>query len=414
MKNSTKRLLMATSLLSAIAMILSACNKTTEDGGSTTATTTAAQAEQTTAGGDSTEQTTAAETTTEATTAAVTVVPMPTLGGTIVYEALDDMKGYADPENLPGCLYPADQGNISEKGSGRLCNAGEIYAFLGEGGKGVGISNRKETWDSLDVTLGDLEPGAYTIQVKFTSSNPVWFAIENADSPWGALAKTDTEDVTEAILTFDFTLTEKGVWIDADGNKQNRFRLNATPEVNYYVENIRIYKQADPMPTLEGTIVYEALDDMKGYADPENLPGCLYPADQGNISANGSGRLCNAGEIYAFLGEGGKGVGISNRKETWDSLDVTLGDLDPGDYTIQVKFTSSSPVWFAIENADSPWGALTKTDTEDVTEATLTFDFTLTEKGVWIDADGNKQNRFRLNATPEVNYYVENIRIYKK
>jgi|GEM_PF-5384768 len=161
------------------------------------------------------------------------------------------------------------------------------------------------------------------------------------------------------------------------------------------------------------TLVYDASEDMKGYSDPDNLPGCKYPAYNGETGLPGSGRLYSTDDtVIASFAKGGKGLYVGNRVNTWDSVDVCLGGLAPGSYTLQVKFSSADPVWFAIENADSPWGALALK--EDVTKATLTFNFTLKQKGVWEDDMGNIQNRFRLNASQGVDYCIESIRIYRK
>jgi len=177
MKNSTKRLLAALGLLTAFTMALSACNN---DSGGGTSGGTSGQTSGTSADTQSesqSETTTAPPTTTTA--APETVAPMEVLAdkGEVVYDALDsgDMDGYIDYENLPGCPYPADQGNPTDNGSGRICNAGDIIAMKLD--KGIYVSNRVNTWDSIDITLGDLEPGDYTVQVKFSASNPVWFAI---------------------------------------------------------------------------------------------------------------------------------------------------------------------------------------------------------------------------------------------
>jgi len=204
-----------------------------------------------------TEETTAVlADTSETSETPATTSPMPLLDGILVYDAaLEDMPGYADPDNLPGCDWTGYQGEILSNGSGRLYSAGDAYVSHLD--KGLYIYGRVNTWDSVDVCIGGLEPGDYTLQVKFSSNNPMWFAIENADAPWGALAATDYnyyynsyygydydygyDGVTEAILIFDFTLNETGEWYDEDGNMQNRFRLNAIQGVDYYIENIRIY-----------------------------------------------------------------------------------------------------------------------------------------------------------------------------
>lgn len=396
MQNSAKKFLKKISVLLITAMVLSlsACGGTepasTTGTAATEATTTAAE---TTAA----ETTTAAEETTVAATEEIVVEMAPNQ----VYDGTFDL--IAVPDN-PGCEYPADQGNVGGNGAGRIALAGEPYVFIGDDGKKLGISNRVNAWDSIDVTLGGLEDGNYSLEAVFSANEAMDFTIEDADSPWGVLASGNG---TEATLTFDFEVKD-GKYLE-----QNRLRLKEATLNNYYVNSIKLFvaeAPAEPMEELPGTLVYEALEDMQAYADPDNLPGCDYPADQGTVGVAGAGRLATAGEPYVFLGEGSKGIGISNRVNTWDSVDVTLGDLEPGDYTLQVKFTSSQPLTFAIENADTPWGALASS--EEGTEAILTYDFTLDETGVWNNPDG-VQNRFRLNSTPLETYYIENIRIYK-
>jgi len=245
MKNSTKRLLAALGLLTAFTMALSACDKNSGGGtsGNTSGQTSGTSADTQS---ESQSETTAPPTTTTA--APETVAPMEELTdkGEVVYDAVDsgDFAGFNNNE-FTGCtVLAANEEELRAEGSGRLTKAGGAespYFFVGEGGKGLGISSRQNDYDSVDVLLGELEPGDYTLQVKFSSNDATSFVIQEGDASWAYLVQSDT-DVTEATVVFDFTISETGIFKDEDGNVQNRLRLVPTTRVNYYVNNIRIYK----------------------------------------------------------------------------------------------------------------------------------------------------------------------------
>jgi len=157
---------------------------------------------------------------------------------------------------------------------------------------------------------------------------------------------------------------------------------------------------------IEGTLVYDGLDDLN--ALPDN-PGCIYPAYQDEVGADGAGRLAAAGGPYFFIGDGGRGVGVSARQNEWDSIDVTLGDLEVGNYILAAVFNANEEVVFNIKDADAPWESLASN--AGTGDTTLTVAFEITEPG-----KSNDQNRFRLNLTDDpdlLNYYVKAIGIYK-
>jgi hypothetical protein len=153
------------------------------------------------------------------------------------------------------------------------------------------------------------------------------------------------------------------------------------------------------------TLVYDGADDLN--AMPDN-PGAIYPAYNDEVGADGAGRIALAGGPTLFIGDGGRGLGISGRANEWDSIDVLLGDLDIGDYRLDVVFNANEELTFNIKEADGPWDSLgTAKGTSDTT---VSINFTIDEKGKC-----KGQNRFRLNLTddPDLkNYYVKSIKIY--
>jgi len=153
------------------------------------------------------------------------------LAATVIYDGTADLQ--AVPEN-PGCEFPAYNDDIGVEGAGRIAVAGGPHTFWDDG-RGLGIANRQNGWDSIDVTLGGLDAGDYTMVVGFNATNDVTFTIEDADGPWAA--HTDG-DGNEAVLVFEFTLDDdSGVW-----NDQNRMRLKASDLDSFYVKSIVIYE----------------------------------------------------------------------------------------------------------------------------------------------------------------------------
>jgi len=241
MQKSTKSIVKTLSVFIIAAMLfsLSACNNDDSSGGTTTPATTTTAAD---AAAD-TPDTPAEE------AADTPVVDMPTASpitvsisdyyngeGTLVYDGKDDLNKL--PDN-PGCDFPAYQDEIDGDGAGRFAYAGEPDIFLGIDGRGIGVSGRNNEWDSIDVTVGGLEPGKYILAVVFNASYDVTFNIKEADSPWDSLASEEGQDDT--LVTAEIEIVEEG----KGANNQNRYRVNLTDDpdlATYYVKAVGIYQ----------------------------------------------------------------------------------------------------------------------------------------------------------------------------
>jgi hypothetical protein len=147
--------------------------------------------------------------------------------------------------------------------------------------------------------------------------------------------------------------------------------------------------------------VYDGTFDL--IATPDN-PGCDFPAYEGEVGADGAGRIALAGGPGTYFAGADKGLLIQNRANPWDSIDVTLGGLDDGQYRMVVEFGANDETEFHIADADGPWAWHTSASGTEVTLA-HTFDV---EGGMY-----GAQNRLRLNAAEGASYYVKSIKIFK-
>ena len=157
------------------------------------------------------------------------------------------------------------------------------------------------------------------------------------------------------------------------------------------------------------TLVYDGADDLKNFTGSTTK---VYN-HQGDLSdETGSGRLLLAGGPDTWA-EDGK-LGIQNRVNGYDSIDVSVADLPLGDYELVVSFASNDFTEFFIADADADWATLTE---ELGTEATLNVKFSIVTTN---DAGGRNavassgaiQNRYRLNAAAGQTYYVTGVKIY--
>ena len=129
--------------------------------------------------------------------------------------------------------------------------------------------------------------------------------------------------------------------------------------------------------------------------------------------------ISRAGEPNVELVDGK--LFISNRVNPWDAMDVNLGWLDPGDYTITVTMDADGEQNFRITCHTNPW-----LDAKDATGgATLSVDFTVNAVGTvstkTINGAGHRISpdtygpaRMRIDIESRENYYITSIVITKR
>ncbi|MCL2632891.1 MAG: cellulase family glycosylhydrolase [Oscillospiraceae bacterium] len=223
---------------------------------------------------------------------------------------------------------------------------------------GLRVSSRANTWDAVDLRIGELANGRYTMIVEFEyiygmENEP--FLLSNPDSPHTLLRSS-----WNTTMYFDFDIiSENGetladVW-DVHGNqsRQNRLRISADGLQEYTIKSIQVI----PFKT--------------NFVDVQNWEFQNLAAWGGTIHLSQSGDA-----IYTAVNDGNGGIQITDSDDHWAGVNFKAEALWPGNYVMEVEFAAAQDEVFVLGLANEPWWWLAASENPTKSE-TLECRFTI-------------------------------------
>jgi serine/threonine protein kinase len=217
-------------------------------------------------------------------------------------------------------------------------------------GEGLRISGRNNNWYAIDFNIDKLPPGHYILEVEFDSDEYMQFELANASAPYGGIVIS--EDGSRIIYNLQIvdvdgvSMTPTKRFFDDEVTYQQRLRLqteflseNSPPLPDFVVKSVKFYIddsipfEGSPLPFLE-----ISADEFRELAENRHTD---------NLRHSGS-------SVLSFID--GKGLSVSNRRYTWDTVALKANVFPPGEYVLEVEMASDTLTQFVLENNSEPHG----------------------------------------------------------